>query len=86
MRVSANKLKSRINVDMDPLNAIKLLEVQTLLQIMATMSTVAKFLKDDICKLVLAVSWGSKVSKLCGAFVLIEKMSSLILLNIISCL
>ena len=86
MRVSANEWKSRIDVDVDPANVGKPLEVQAFLQIMDTFRISTEFLRDDICKLVLVVSWGRKVSKLCGAFVLIEKMSGLFLLNIISCL
>lgn len=77
-RVIANEWKSRIDVDADPANAAKPLEVQAFLQLVATFGIAAEFPKDDLCKLVLAVSWRRQIPKLCGALGLTEKMPDIV--------
>lgn len=47
-RIIANEWKSRIDVDTDPANNAKSLEVQAFLQLVATFGIVAEFPKDDL--------------------------------------
>lgn len=48
------------------------------MQLVATFGIAAEFPKDDLCKLVLAVSWRRQIPKLCGALALIEKMPDIV--------